>query len=118
MPGPESIEDIERAMEYAERVDTPEVWCQLGKAQLLQGGKEGVKAAIISLIKAKDITTVDDVVEAARKFDEYEAMVPYLLMVRKSLKDPKVDTEIVYAYARTDELSALEDFLSKKKEAK
>ena len=87
--------------------------CQLGKAQLLQGGKEGVKAAIISLIKAKDITTFDDVVEAARKFDEYEAMVPYLLMVRKSLKDPKVDTEIVYAYARTDELSALEDFLSK-----
>ena len=45
---------------------SPEVWCQLGKAQLLQGGKEGVKAAIISLIKAKDITTFDDVVEAAR----------------------------------------------------
>ena len=109
----ESIEDIGRAMEYAERVDTPEVWCQLGKAQLLEGGKEGVKAAIISLIKAKDITTFDDVVEAARKYDEYEAMVQYLLMVRKSLKDPKVDTEIVYAYARTDELSALEDFLSK-----
>ena len=73
-------------MEYA---GSPEVWCQLGKAQLLEGGKEGVKAAIISLIKAKDITTFDDVVEAAKKYDEYEAMVQYLLMVRKSLKDPR-----------------------------
>lgn len=30
----------------------------------------------------------------------YDDLVKYLLMVRKKVKDPKVDTELVYAYAQ------------------
>ena len=33
-------------------------------------------------------------------------------MVRKQLKDSKVDTELVYAYAKTHQLGPLEEFIS------
>lgn len=45
----------------------------------------------------------------AEAFDE---LVKYLLMVRKQLKDSKVDTELAFAYAKTNQLSALEEFIS------
>jgi clathrin heavy chain len=33
-------------------------------------------------------------------------------MARKTLREPKVDTELAYAYAKTDRLHDMEDFLS------
>jgi len=32
-------------------------------------------------------------------------------MARKSLREPKIDTELAYAYAKTDRLHDMEDFL-------
>jgi clathrin heavy chain len=32
-------------------------------------------------------------------------------MARKSLREPKIDTELAYAYAKTDHLHDMEDFL-------
>lgn len=33
-------------------------------------------------------------------------------MARKTLREPKIDTELAYAYAKTDRLHDMEDFLS------
>jgi clathrin heavy chain len=44
----ESLEDLDRGIEYARKVDLPEVWVQIGKAQLKVGTPEAVKAAIKS----------------------------------------------------------------------
>ena len=33
-------------------------------------------------------------------------------MARKSLREPKIDTELAYAYAKTDRLHDMEDFLA------
>lgn len=33
-------------------------------------------------------------------------------MARKSLREPKIDTELAYAYAKTDRLHDMEEFLS------
>lgn len=41
----------------------------------------------------------------------YEDLVKYLLMVRKKVKEPKVDSELLYAYARTNNLSEIDAFL-------
>jgi clathrin heavy chain len=38
--------------------------------------------------------------------------VRFLQMARKSLREPKIDTELAYAYAKTDRLHDMEDFLS------
>jgi clathrin heavy chain len=32
-------------------------------------------------------------------------------MARKSLREPKIDTELAYAYAKTDRLHDMDDFL-------
>jgi clathrin heavy chain len=32
-------------------------------------------------------------------------------MARKALREPKIDTELAYAYAKTDRLHDMEDFL-------
>ena len=108
----ESLEDLDRGIEYARKVDLPEVWVQIGKAQLKVGTPEAVKAAIKSYIKAQDGSDFVDVIHAARQADMYEDMVPYLLMVRKNKKEARVDTELVYAYAKINNLAKLEDFLA------
>ena len=43
---------------------------------------------------------------------QFDEMVKYLMMVRDKVKDPKVDTEIVIAYAMTDKLGDLEAFIT------
>lgn len=45
---------------------------------------------------------------------EKQDLVKYLLMARKTLKDRKVDNELIYAYAKGGEkyLSALESFVT------
>ena len=53
-----------------------------------------------------------DVIHAAQQADMYEDMVPYLLMVRKAKKEARVDTELVYSYAKINDLAKLEDFLA------
>ena len=47
----------------------------------------------------------------------YEDLVKYLLMVRKKAKDSKIDTELVYAYAKTKQLGPLEEFISSPNQA-
>jgi clathrin heavy chain len=37
--------------------------------------------------------------------------VRYLLMVRKKVKEPKVDSELLYAYARINNLGEIDSFL-------
>ncbi len=42
------------------------------------------------------------VINEALNVDAYEAIVKYSLMVRKKVKEPKVDYELIYAYAKLD----------------
>ncbi len=53
-----------------------------------------------------------EVIAKAEEADTFDELVKYLLMVRKQLKDSKVDTELVYAYAKTNQLASLEEFIS------
>jgi clathrin heavy chain len=51
------------------------------------------------------------VIETASRADKYEDLVRYLQMARKSLREPAIDTELAFAYARTDRLHDMEEFL-------
>ena len=72
-----------RAKEFAERVNTKQVWSKLAKAQL---EAQLVTEAIHSYIKAKDPTDYHLVINAAEAADNYEDLVPYLRMARKVTK--------------------------------
>jgi len=104
-----NVESIERAQEFAARCNEGPVWYKLGKAQLENGA---VPEAIESYLKAEDATDYKEVILAAEHEENYEELVRYLLMGRSTVKDQLVDTELVYAYAKTDRLSDMEEFVS------
>eukprot|EP00898_Chlorokybus_atmophyticus_P005972 jgi/Chlat1/6376/Chrsp44S09041 len=103
------IGSIDRAVDFAQRVEEDAVWTQVGKAQLKA---MLVPDAIASFIRANDVTCYPDVIAAAREADCYTDLVRYLLMVRKKIKESKVDTELVYAYAKINQLTDLEEFIA------
>ncbi|XP_076364497.1 LOW QUALITY PROTEIN: clathrin heavy chain 1-like [Tachypleus tridentatus] len=105
----EHIQNLDRAYEFAERCNEPAVWSQLAKAQLDQGL---VKEAIDSFIKAGDPSSYMDVVQTAHKTENWEDLVRFLQMARKKARESYVESELIYAYAKTNRLSDLEEFIS------
>uniref|UniRef100_A0A803PWX4 Clathrin heavy chain n=1 Tax=Cannabis sativa TaxID=3483 RepID=A0A803PWX4_CANSA len=70
-----------------------------------------VSDAIESFIRADDATQFLDVIRAAENENVYPDLVRYLLMVRQKTKEPKVDGELIYAYAKIDRLAEIEEFI-------
>ncbi|CAH1967948.1 unnamed protein product [Acanthoscelides obtectus] len=105
----EQVGNLDRAYEFAERCNEPAVWSQLAKAQLNQGM---VKEAIDSYIKADDPTAYMEVVETASKAGSWEDLVRYLQMARKKTRESYIESELIYAYAKTGRLADLEEFIS------
>ena len=103
------------------------MWSQLGKAQLQQSM---VKEAIDSFIKVSNdaqlrstfisITTFQandpsdymNVVETASKTESWEDLVRYLQMARKKARDTYIESELIFAYAKTSRYADLEEFVS------
>lgn len=104
----EHIVSIDRANDYAEKVELPEVWSRVAKAQL-----DGLRVSdgIASYIRADDPSNYLEVIEIATHAGKDEDLIKYLRMARKTLREPAIDTALAFAYARTDQLSELEDFL-------
>lgn len=102
------VVSIDRALEYAERVDTPEVWSKVGKAQL-----DGLRVtdSIESYLRAKDPSNYAEVIETSVASGKDDDLIRYLKMARKTLREPPIDTGLAFAYARTNQLSELESFL-------
>ncbi|KAF8763341.1 Clathrin heavy chain like protein [Argiope bruennichi] len=105
----EHIKNLDRAYEFAERCNEPAVWSLLAQAQLQQGM---VKEAIDSYIKAGDPSSYMDVVQTAHKTGSWEDLVRYLQMARKKARESYVESELIYAYAKTNRLADLEEFIS------
>lgn len=105
----EYIVSIDRAADYAEKVDQPAVWSRLGKAQL-DGLR--IKDSIDSYIRAQDPSNFLEVIETASRADKFDDLVRYLQMARKTLREPAIDTELAVSYARTDRLHDMEEFLA------
>ena len=103
------LDSIDRGYEYAERVGKPEVWTKVGKKQTAQGmTKEGIE----SFIRANDPSDYSAVIAQAQNDECWEKLVEFLTMARLTLKEKVVDTELMFAYAKCDQLSKLEEFLA------
>lgn len=103
-----NIGSIQRATEFANKVGQPEVYSRLGKAQL---DADMTNESIESFIKANDPQYYHEVISAANKKDLHENLVRYLLMSRSVISETKIDSELIYSYARINKLSDIEDFL-------
>jgi clathrin heavy chain len=121
----EHIVSIDRALDFANKVNKPEVWSRLAKAQLdglrikdaiglpylLLPPTQSYLILPDSYIKAADPANFAEVIELANRAGKQDDLVRYLQMARKTLREPKIDTELAYAYAKTDRLHDMEDFL-------
>ncbi|KAG9509753.1 Clathrin heavy chain 1, partial [Fragariocoptes setiger] len=105
----ENIKNLDRAYEFAERCNEPAVWSLLAKSQLSEGL---VKEAIDSYIKAGDPTNYKDVVATAHQHGSWEDLVRYLQMARKKARESSIESELIFAYAKTGRLADLEEFVS------
>ncbi|KAJ2285600.1 Clathrin heavy chain, partial [Coemansia sp. RSA 2706] len=102
------VGSLDRAYEYAERCDQPEVWSRLGKAQL-DGLR--IKEAIDSYIRADDAANFAEVIDVATHAGKFDDLVRFLLMARKKVREPAIESELLFAYAKTERLADLEDML-------
>jgi clathrin heavy chain len=103
------MKDLDRAKTYATQCDEKPVWSKLGKAQL--DGKFPADA-IESFINAEDASEYVKVCAEANDGEIYEALIPYLKMARKTMQENLIDTELIYAYAKTNNLTELEVFVN------
>jgi len=102
------VVSIDRAQEYAEQIDQPEVWSKVAKAQL-----DGLRVgdSIDSYIRANDPSNYNEVIETATHAGKDEELIKFLRMARKTVREPPVDTALAFSLARTNQLSELESFL-------
>ncbi|XP_040859504.1 clathrin heavy chain 2 [Ochotona curzoniae] len=105
----EHIGNLDRAYEFAEKCNEPAVWSQLARAQLQ---KDLVKEAIDSFIRAEDPSSHLDVVQAASRSCNWEDLVKFLQMARKKSHESYIETELIFALAKTSRLSELEECIS------
>lgn len=105
----DKIRDLDRAKEFAERANAPAVWSKLARAQL---DNDLIAEAIASYIKAKDATDYLLVISAAERVDDYENLTSFLKMARKLIKETVIDTQLIYALARINKLSEMEEVIS------
>ncbi len=103
------IKDMDRAKEFAERVNIDSVWSKLGNAQL---SANNVTESIAAYIKAKNADDYHLVIAAADRADKHEDLVTYLKMCRKSIKETVLDTQLIYSLAKINLLSELEEVIS------
>jgi clathrin heavy chain len=103
------MKDLDRAKTYATQCDEKPVWSKLGKAQL----EEKFPAdAIESFINADDPSEYVKVCDAANEAEIWADLIPFLKMARKTLQENLIDTELIYAYAKTNNLTEMEVFVS------
>jgi Region in Clathrin and VPS len=65
-----------------------------------------------SYIKAEDPANFAEVIKISNHAGKHDDLVRFLQMACKSLREPKIDMELAYAYAKTNRLHGMEDFLS------
>lgn len=83
----DNLRALDRAKAFAERINEPEVWSKLAKAQL---DDENVHEAVQSYIKAQDPQNYAEVIAVAQREGAFEDLGMYLKMVRKQIKEPLV----------------------------
>ncbi|PWN29567.1 putative CHC1-clathrin heavy chain [Jaminaea rosea] len=104
----EHIVSIDRGQQYANKLNKPEIWSRLGKAQL-DGLR--VKDAIDSYVKAEDPSNFAEVIEIAEHAGREEELIRFLQMARKKAREPQIDTEYAYCLAKANRLGDMEEFL-------
>ncbi|CAB9523353.1 Clathrin heavy chain 1 [Seminavis robusta] len=103
------MKDLDRAKGYATQCDEKPVWSKLGKAQL---DEKFPADAIESFINADDPSEYVMVCTEANAAEIWAELIPFLKMARKTMQENLIDTELIYAFAKTGNLTEMEVFVN------
>ena len=65
-----------------------------------------------SYIKANDPANYIDVIVAAEREGLWDHLVKFLHMCRQRVKEPQIESELIYALAKVNKLAELEEFIT------
>jgi clathrin heavy chain len=102
------LQDLQRGHEYANNINTSDLWTLLGTAHLQ---KEDTLESIQCFLKARHSGEYLQVIFQAEQNKLYEQLVAYLLMARDHMKDTAVDNSLAYCYANLAKVAELEELL-------
>ena len=105
----DNIQNLDRAHEFAVHANEPQCWSLLGKAQLQQ---KMIKEAVDSFIKAEDVENCREVTAIANAEKKFDDLVRYLQMAKTLKRDAFIEGELLYALAKVERITELEDLLS------
>ncbi|CAD6192939.1 unnamed protein product [Caenorhabditis auriculariae] len=91
----ENVNNLDRAYEFRRKVQPQDL----------------VKEAVDSFIKADDPGAYMEVVNKCAQTEHWEDLVRYLQMARKKSRESYIETELVFALAKTGRLTELEEFI-------
>lgn len=97
----EKINALDRAADFAEKTNQPEVWTELAIAYL---NKEMFPEAIQAFIKAQNPNYYEELITLNRKIHKHELLLEFFDMARKYKKDMYIDNEYIYCLARLNNL--------------
>jgi len=104
-----NIRDVQRAAEFAEKINIPEVWSKIGYVYL---ELNRVVESIDCFIKAQDHSAYITVIYKAELENLWNDLVRYLLMARNKHKDANIDNSLSFSYAKLNKLVELENFVN------
>lgn len=104
-------EDLNRAIEFAQKCNNNDVWFILGKAQLKLNK---IIDAIDSFMKSSNPEAYKEVIEKCLQNNYYEHLITYLVTLRdqNNLKEVLVDSELLYAYAKLKKTTEMTKFIN------
>jgi clathrin heavy chain len=106
----ESKNDLQAAADWAAHCNEEPVWGEVARKQLENGL---IVEAIESFIKAKDTKEYMAVIKSAEEANEYKSLVKFLQLTRQiQNRDPIIESELLFAYAKVDMLGELEELVS------
>lgn len=103
------LKDLDRAKEFADKINKPEVHSKLAKA-FLENGR--VVEAINFYVKAEDPEFFNEVIYSANNAKCWNELIKYLVMCRKKVKESRIESELAFAYAKTNQLGEVDALTS------
>jgi clathrin heavy chain len=100
--------DVVRGAEFAEKINSAQVWSQLGHAYLNQGK---INQALDCYLKCNECNTFGQVIGLGESQADPAKFVAYLLMARQQVKDQVIDNALCYVYAKQNQLNELAEML-------
>ena len=67
---------------------------------------------IDSYIRANDPSNFSEVIQVSNRAGKFEDLVAYLQFARKTAREALIESELLFAYAKTGRLADLEDLIS------